>query len=84
MKENFPKPTLSPKLRIPRPLTKEELTPDEVQIMTWLAQGFMNKEISLHLGISQSKMGRILKNIFHKLGVENRISAIVEFIIRQH
>lgn len=52
------------------------LTPRELEIGHWLSQGKTNDEIALILGISPRTAKRHLENIYEKLGVPNRASAI--------
>lgn len=41
-----------------------------------MARGLGNKEIALGLGIGENTVGEHLKNIFRKLGVHSRASAV--------
>ncbi|OAB44972.1 response regulator [Paenibacillus antarcticus] len=49
------------------------LTTREREILTWVASGMTNKEIATQLGISDQTVKNHLKNILHKLHLENRV-----------
>lgn len=56
--------------------TKEKKTPltgREREILEWVAQGRSNRDISENLGISEHTVKNHLKNILHKLHLENRV-----------
>lgn len=53
------------------------LTPREVEILYWLAQGKTNAEIGLILGSNFRTIKKHLEHIYKKLGVENRTSASI-------
>ena len=56
------------------------LTPREVEIMHWVAEGKTNWEISIILHVSLNTIKFHLKNIYQKLGgVENRWAAIAQW-----
>jgi len=52
------------------------LTAREGEVMHWLVEGKANCEIGVILGISQHTVRKHLENIFVKLGVQNRTSAV--------
>ena len=52
------------------------LTAREGEVMHWLVEGKANCEIGGILGISQHTVRKHLENIFVKLGVQNRTSAV--------
>ena len=52
------------------------LTPREVQVLKLVAIGHRNKEIAALLGISDETVPVHLKNIFAKLGVNERTAAV--------
>jgi len=54
----------------------EHITPREIQILTLMAQGNMNKEIANHLNISAETVKKHLKNIYQKTGAHNKIEAL--------
>lgn len=45
----------------------------EREILTWVAKGLTNKEISMQLGISEYTVKNHLKNLFQKLHLNNRV-----------
>ena len=49
----------------------------ETEVLTELAKGLTNKEIAKALVISENTVERHLDNIYNKLGVSNRTSAVV-------
>lgn len=53
---------------IEHPLTKREQ-----DVLTWVAGGSSNREIAQQLGISEHTVKNHLKNILHKLHLENRV-----------
>jgi DNA-binding NarL/FixJ family response regulator len=52
------------------------LTPREVEVMALIAQGKRNKEVATILGIAERTVNVHLKNIFSKLKVTERTSAV--------
>lgn len=68
-------PTYQPELT-PASFTDEHITPREIQILTLMAQGHMNKEIAARLNISPETVKKHVKNIFFKTGAHNRIEAL--------
>ena len=53
-----------------------ELTEREQEVLRGVARGERSKEIAIHLGISERTVGSYLNNIFAKLGVDSRASAV--------
>ena len=56
------------------------LTPREHQVMTHLCRGALDKEIAEVLQISVWTVHNHLKNIYEKLGVQNRTEAVMEYL----
>ena len=56
------------------------LTPREHQVMTHLSRGALDKEIAELLRISVWTVHNHLKNIYEKLGVQNRTEAVMEYL----
>ncbi|RME09701.1 MAG: DNA-binding response regulator [Ardenticatenia bacterium] len=54
----------------------DELTEREMEVLYFLSQGLMNKEIAYHLAISERTVRFHLKNIYEKLGCSSRGEAI--------
>lgn len=52
------------------------LTDREFEILKWLAKGVPTKSIATELGISRSSVDTHLRNVFRKLGVNNRGEAV--------
>lgn len=53
------------------------LTRREADVLRWLSEGKTNAEIGVILGMSALTAKKHLENVFHKLSVENRTSAVV-------
>ena len=53
----------------------ERLTPREKEVWQLLSNGASNAEISKKLYVSESTVKFHIRNIFHKLGVKNRVEA---------
>jgi DNA-binding CsgD family transcriptional regulator len=51
------------------------LTPRQTEILTWVAEGKQNKEISKILAISPRTVQHHLERVYERLGVENRTAA---------
>ena len=56
--------------------SKPALTAREVQIIALVAEGLRNREIGTQLGVSEETVGVHLRNIFSKLDVSDRTSAV--------
>jgi len=61
---------------------REELTPRERKILQMLVGGNSNKEIAFDLNVSENTVKTHVKNIFEKLGVSDRTSAVTLAIRR--
>ncbi len=60
--------------------TLPHLPPREHQVMTHLCRGALDKEIAEMLQISAWTVHNHLKNIYEKLGVQNRTEAVMEYL----
>ena len=54
----------------------EPLTPRELAVLRWLAEGLPNKAIALRLGISDQTVKFHVASICGKLGAQNRTGAV--------
>ncbi len=54
---------------------ENSLTPRELEVLTWVAQGKTNAEIAIILNTRSRTVGKHLERIFVKLGVETRTAA---------
>jgi DNA-binding CsgD family transcriptional regulator len=57
-----------------------KLTPREVEVLKWLAEGKRNGEIGIILGTSGRTVGKHVEHILAKLGVETRTAAARESV----
>ena len=55
----------------------EPLTEREVEVLQHVAVGLSNREIGQQLSITEGTVKRHLSNVYSKLGVRNRVQAIV-------
>jgi NarL family two-component system response regulator LiaR len=55
----------------------DELTPRELEVLTWVGKGQSNKEIGAQLGISEKTVKNHIANIFSKLHVCDRTQAVL-------
>lgn len=58
------------------------LTKREKEVLDQLARGYSNRQIARSLGISERTVKNHLRNIFTKLGVGDRTSAVVKALGR--
>jgi len=54
----------------------EELSPREIEVLRWMAEGFGNKEIATRLGISDHTVKFHISSILAKFGVASRTEAV--------
>lgn len=66
----------------PGGVTREELTPREMEVLRLLARGYANREIAAELGISVKTVDAHIANGMSKLGMSSRIE-LVRFAILQ-
>lgn len=59
----------------PEPLAEAGLTPREAEVLTWLAEGKSNEEISILLRLKLYTVKGYVKTIFQKIGAPNRLAA---------
>src|SRR5208337_5554048 len=59
----------------PRPV--DTLTRREKTIISYLMQGWRNKEISTHLAISEQTVKNHLRTIYDKVGVSDRLELVL-------
>ncbi len=52
------------------------LTERELEVLTAVARGDRNKEIALHLGVTERTVKAHLTNVYNKLGVDSRAAAV--------
>ncbi len=55
-----------------------KLSPREVEVLTFIAKGFSQKEIAKFLDLSGNTIARYIKDIYHKLNISTRAEAAVE------
>lgn len=63
---------------VPAPATQEAmLSPREKELVTWLAQGFGNREIAEHMYLSEGSVKQYMNHVGDKLGVRSRTQILV-------
>jgi NarL family two-component system response regulator LiaR len=55
----------------------DELTPRELEVLTLIAEGLVNKEIANRLVISEKTVKNHINNIFSKLHLQDRSQAML-------
>ena len=60
------------------------LSPREIELLSWVAQGKSNKDIVIILNIRPGTVSKHLEHIFTKLGVCSRTAAVVWFLNIMH
>jgi DNA-binding NarL/FixJ family response regulator len=70
-------PEFEPDFSSFEPLLQLGLTSRAAEALLWLAQGKTNSDIATILGITESTVKKYVQEMFEKLGVETRGSAIV-------
>lgn len=58
-------------------LRKHGLTPKEIEVLGWIAQGKSNAEIGIILGSSDRTVQKHVQNLLNKLQVDNRVGALI-------
>jgi DNA-binding NarL/FixJ family response regulator len=58
------------------------LTPRETEILTYMAQGFFNKQIALQLNISEQTIKNHITSILRKLDANARTQAVITALKR--
>lgn len=58
-------------------ITPNELTPREMEVLQWIAQGLSNKELAKELTISEKTVKTHLSSIFSKLHLSDRTQAAI-------
>ena len=61
---------------VPLMAAPEQLTPRELEVLAWVAQGHPNKEIAERLAISQRTVKFHVSSIMGKMGAANRTEAV--------
>jgi NarL family two-component system response regulator YdfI len=64
------------RLAEPRPAAGGDLSQREQEVLAWLADGASNREIALHLHITERTVKAHVTGIFNKLGVNSRAEAV--------
>lgn len=54
---------------------RQRLSPREREVLDWIARGKSNTDIATILGLSRHTVGTLVRRIFVKLGVNDRVSA---------
>jgi DNA-binding NarL/FixJ family response regulator len=80
--EEAPPPPQMPSTAVPRERERSPLSLREGEIVSFVAQGFKNKEIAEKVLISEQTVKNHLHNIFDKLHVSDRLELALHFIAR--
>jgi DNA-binding CsgD family transcriptional regulator len=72
-------PTLDRLLSRPAPRLPASLTPAERRVLQLVAAGFSNADIASRVGVAPSTVRKHLEHAYRKLGVSNRLAAVVRF-----
>ncbi len=56
----------------------KKLSARETEVLKHLVKGKLNKEIANDLGVTTDAIKKHLRNIYIKLGVRNRVEAVME------
>lgn len=64
--------------QLPRPLTYEQLSQRELQVLQLAADGLSNRDIAQRLVISEKTAKNHIANIFSKLNVNDRTQAVIQ------
>lgn len=59
--------------------TAEELSPRELEVLDFLAKGFLYKEIAEKLDIKYSTVHTYIERVYHKLHVRSRAQAVAKY-----
>jgi DNA-binding CsgD family transcriptional regulator len=54
---------------------RQRLSPREREVLDWIARGKTNTDIAVIMGLSRHTVGTLVRRIFAKLGVHDRVSA---------
>ncbi|ESQ77942.1 LuxR family transcriptional regulator [Asticcacaulis sp. YBE204] len=57
------------------------LSPKETEVLTWVAAGKTDEDVATILGISRNTVDAHMRHVFQKLGVNNRVAAVVKAIM---
>ncbi len=60
------------------------LSPREIELLSWVAQGKSNPEVGIILNISPKTVSTYLGHIYNKLGVNSRTGAAIWYIVILH
>jgi DNA-binding NarL/FixJ family response regulator len=69
--------TAPPRLRLTNASGTGILAPREEEVVHWVAEGLMNREIAEKLALSENTIKNYLVRIFEKLGISNRVELIL-------
>ncbi len=58
----------------------QKLSARESEVLKHLVKGKLNKEIANDLGVTTDAVKKHLRNIYIKLGVRNRVEAVMEVL----
>ena len=67
----------------PSPRELENLSPREQEVLDYLAQGFLYKEIADRLAVSYATVRTHVERIYQKLRVRSRSQAVARYLRRE-
>jgi DNA-binding NarL/FixJ family response regulator len=65
--------------QLSNPKVSQLITPEVEELLLLLSQGFNHKTIAAHLGISESKIDKKLKELREKFDVHNSLELVLLF-----
>jgi DNA-binding CsgD family transcriptional regulator len=74
---------IAPSRSIPKDIDPQRLSPRVRQVLQYILQGFAEKQIAHHLGISGHTVHVYVKNLYRQVGVSSRSELILHFLHTQ-
>lgn len=74
---------LNSEVAVPRETRSRRFTEREQQVLSYVFEGFANKEIAARIGVSESSVKATLQQLFSKTGVRTR-SQLVRIVLEQY
>ena len=74
---------LNSEVAVPQETRSRRFTEREQQVLSYVFEGFANKEIAARIGVSESSVKATLQQLFSKTGVRTR-SQLVRIVLEQY